>query len=221
MGRACRASTSEASSGSAEAAARTSARALSWVGLMLLFIAGNLLSALAPAYGLLMAGRVVAALAHGAFFGVGSVVAADLVDPRWRAAAIAMMFTGLAVANVLGVPMGTLLGQHLGWRFTFWVVTLLGVVGLTGIAALVPSRPPSAGGGLRRELTAFRRPQVWLALAMTTLGFGGLFASFTYVAPMMTEVAGFAPGSVTWLLVLFGAGLFVGNIVGGRPPIAP
>ncbi|WP_435156139.1 MFS transporter [Amycolatopsis sacchari] len=186
------------------------------VGLMVLFIAGNLVSALAPGYGLLMTGRIVAALSHGAFFGVGSVVAASLVAPSKQASAIAMMFTGLTVANVLGVPAGTALGQHFGWRSTFWVVSALGVLGLLGILALVPRQTATPGNGLRSELAVFRRPQVWLALAMTALGFGGVFASFTYIAPMMTEVAGFSPGAVTWLLVLFGVGLVVGNLLGGR-----
>ncbi|MFJ7215080.1 MFS transporter [Amycolatopsis sp. NPDC098790] len=186
------------------------------VALMGLFIAGNVLSALAPSYGLLMTGRVVAALSHGAFFGVGSVVAASLVAPAKQAGAIALMFTGLTVANVLGVPAGTALGQAFGWRSTFWVVSLLGVVGAIGILALVPHQPTSGNVGLRGELAVFRRPQVWLALAMTALGFAGVFASFTYIAPMMTEVAGFSSGAVTWLLVLFGGGLFAGNLLGGR-----
>ncbi|MCE6997606.1 MFS transporter [Saccharothrix sp. S26] len=184
------------------------------VGLMALFILGNLLCAVADDYALLMVGRVVAALCHGAFFGVGSVVAAGLVAPDRRARAIAMMFTGLTAANVLGVPAGTALGQELGWRSTFWAVTALGVAGLVGIVALVPPQPASTG--LRGELAVFRRPGVWLALATTALGFGAVFASFTYVAPMMTRVAGFSPGAVTWLLVLFGVGLCVGNVVGGR-----
>jgi len=186
------------------------------VALMGLFIAGNVLSALAPSYGLLMTGRVVAALSHGAFFGVGSVVAASLVAPAKQASAIALMFTGLTVANVLGVPAGTALGQAFGWRSTFWVVSALGVVGAIGILALVPHQPKSDNVGLRGELAVFRRPQVWLALAMTALGFAGVFASFTYIAPMMTEVAGFSSGAVTWLLVLFGAGLFAGNLLGGK-----
>ncbi|MFI6095607.1 MFS transporter [Lentzea sp. NPDC051213] len=185
------------------------------MALMVLFIAGNLVSAFAETYGVLMSGRVVAALAHGAFFGVGSVVAADLVAPQRRASAIALMFTGLTVANVLGVPMGTALGQALGWRSTFWAVTALGVIGLLGILFLVPQQQ-AQGGNLRSELAVFRNPQVWLALLMTALGFAGVFASFTYIAPMMTEVAGFSSGAVTWLLVLFGVGLFVGNLVGGK-----
>jgi len=186
------------------------------VALMGLFIAGNVLSAIAPSYGLLMTGRIVAALSHGAFFGVGSVVAASLVAPAKQASAIAMMFTGLTVANVLGVPAGTALGQAFGWRSTFWVVSVLGVIGAIGILTLVPHQRPDPGTGLRGELAVFRRPQVWLALAMTALGFAGVFASFTYIAPMMTEVAGFSTGAVTWLLVLFGGGLFVGNLLGGK-----
>jgi DHA1 family inner membrane transport protein len=186
------------------------------IALMGVFIAGNLLSAVAPSYGVLMAGRIVAALSHGAFFGVGSVVAASLVPKARQASAIALMFTGLTVANVLGVPGGTALGQQFGWRSTFWAVTALGVVGLLGIVFLVPRQDTSDGPGLRSELAVFRSVQVWLALAMTALGFGGVFASFTYIAPMMTEVAGFSAGAVTWLLVLFGVGLVVGNLLGGR-----
>jgi DHA1 family inner membrane transport protein len=184
------------------------------IGLMGLFVIGNMISAMAPTYEVLMTGRIVAALAHGAFFGVGSVVAAALVAPTKQASAIAMMFTGLTVANVLGVPAGTALGQALGWRSTFWAVT---VIGLLGMLTLVPRQLATPGtGDLRSELAVFRRPQVWLALAMTALGFAGVFASFTYIAPMMTQVAGFSAGAVTWLLVLFGGGLFVGNLLGGK-----
>ncbi|MEU4294219.1 MFS transporter [Kribbella sp. NPDC026596] len=186
------------------------------IALMGVFIAGNLLSAVAPSYGVLMTGRIVAALSHGAFFGVGSVVAASLVPKAKQASAIALMFTGLTVANVLGVPGGTALGQHFGWQSTFWAVTALGVVGLLGIVFLVPRQDTSEGPGLRSELAVFRNVQVWLALAMTALGFAGVFASFTYIAPMMTEVAGFSAGAVTWLLVLFGGGLVVGNLLGGK-----
>lgn len=186
------------------------------VALMGIFIVGNLISALAPTYGVLMSGRIVAALSHGAFFGVGSVVAASLVPKAKQASAIALMFTGLTIANVLGVPGGTALGQEFGWRSTFWAVTALGVIGLLGIVALVPKQTVTEGGGLRSELAMFKNVQVWLALAMTALGFAGVFASFTYIAPMMTDVAGFSSGAVTWLLVLFGGGLVVGNILGGK-----
>lgn len=184
--------------------------------LMGLFIAGNLLSAVAPVFGVMLAGRVVASLAHGAFFGIGSVVAADLVAPEKKAGAIAMMFTGLTVANVVGVPLGTFVGQSIGWRVTFAIVAGLGVIGLAGIAKLVPDMPKVEGVRLRHELAAFRNAQVLLAMAMTVLGFGGVFAAITYITPMMTEVTGFADNSVTWLLVLFGLGMVGGNLVGGK-----
>ncbi|OUC98428.1 MFS transporter [Streptosporangium minutum] len=186
------------------------------LALMVIFILGNVLSALAPTYGLMMAGRIVASFTHGAFFGVGAILAGDLVAPGRRASAIALMFTGLTLANVLGVPMGTFIGQAFGWRVTFWVVAGLGVVGLLSIAALVPVQPRPASTDIGAELAVFRNPQVWLAIAMTVLGFGGVFASFTYIAPMMTEVAGFSEGAVSWLLVLFGVGLVIGNLLGGR-----
>ncbi|MCL6734315.1 MFS transporter [Streptomyces neyagawaensis] len=184
--------------------------------LMGLFVVGNLLSALAPTYTVMLLGRVVASLAHGAFFGIGSVVAADLVAPDRKAGAIAMMFSGLTVANVIGVPLGTLIGQSLGWRVTFAAVAALGVVGLLGVARLVPDMPKPQGVRLRHELAAFKNVQVLLAMAMTVLGFGGVFAAITYIAPMMTHAAGFADASVTWLLVLFGVGMVAGNLVGGR-----
>lgn len=184
--------------------------------LMGLFIAGNVLSALAPAFGIMLAGRVVASLAHGAFFGIGAVVAAELVAPEKKAGAIAMMFTGLTVANVVGVPLGTLVGQHLGWRVTFLIVASLGLLGLLGIARLVPDLPRPGGVRIRHELAAFRNVQVLLAMGMTVLGFGGVFAAITYITPMMTGVAGFADTSVTWLLVLLGLGMVAGNLVGGR-----
>ncbi|PYC69043.1 MFS transporter [Streptomyces tateyamensis] len=184
--------------------------------LMGLFVLGNLLSALAPSFPLMLAGRILASLAHGAFFGIGSVVAADLVAPNRKAGAIATMFTGLTVANIVGVPLGTFVGQAVGWRTTFGAVAALGVVGLLGIAKLVPDLPRPEGARLRQELAAFRNTQVVLAMAMTVLGFGGVFAAITYVAPMMTQVAGYSDGAVTWLLVLFGVGMFLGNLLGGR-----
>ncbi|SBT66307.1 MFS transporter, DHA1 family, arabinose polymer transporter [Micromonospora sediminicola] len=190
------------------------------LGLMVLFIAGNLLSALSGDYATMLAGRIVAALRHGAFFGIGAVVAAGLVPPARRAGAIAMMFAGLTVANVLGVPFGTFLGQHFGWRSTFWAITGIGVLALAGLALLVPGRGPATdaatGGGLRGELRAFTRAQVWFSLVVTVLGFGGMFGAFTYIAYTLTEVSGFATGTVPWLLVLFGVGLFAGNLAGGR-----
>ncbi|MFD4959060.1 MFS transporter [Microbacterium sp. NPDC058389] len=187
------------------------------LGLVVLFIAGNVLTAVAPDYSLAMTGRVLAALLHGAFFGIGSVVAASLVAPEKRAGAIAIMFTGLTAANVLGVPFGTFIGQQFGWRSTFWVISAIGVLALAGIAALVPAaQGPQERISLRRELRAFRSTQVWLSLAVTVLAFGGMFGAFTYIAYTLTEVSGFAAGAVPWLLVIFGAGLVAGNWLGGR-----
>ena len=190
--------------------------------LMVLFIAGNLVSAVAPDYGLMMIGRIIAALSHGAFFGIGAVVAASMVAPNKKAGAIAIMFTGLTAANVLGVPFGTMLGQAAGWRSTFWAITVIGVLALAGILALVPrtgsgdAASSSASGGLRGELRAFRSGQVWLSILVTILGYGGMFGAFTYIAFTLTEVTGFSASTVPWLLILFGVGLFIGNTLGGK-----
>jgi len=186
------------------------------LGLLALFVLGNALTALATSYGLVMFGRIVAALCHGAFFGVGSVVAAGLVAPHRRGAAIALMFTGLTVANVVGVPLGTAIGHAFGWRSTFWVITVLGLVSVAGVLALVPRQPADPTASLRAELAAFTNPRLWMALATTALGFGGLFAAFTYVAPMMIDVAGFPAGAVTWIVLVFGAGAVVGNLAGAK-----
>jgi MFS transporter, DHA1 family, inner membrane transport protein len=186
--------------------------------LLVLFIAGNLLSATAGDYWPMMLGRIIAALSHGAYFGIGSVVAAGMVPPSRKAGAIALMFTGLTAANVLGVPFGTLLGQAAGWRATFWAITVIGVAALAGILALVPKSAgtSSAPGSLRSELGAFRSGQVWLSIVVTILGFGGMFGAFTYIAYTLTEVSGFAASTVPWLLVVFGLGLFTGNTLGGK-----
>ena len=187
------------------------------VGLMVIFIAGNVLSALAPSYEMMMLGRIVAALSHGAFFGIGAVVAANLVPANRKAAAISLMFAGLTVANVLGVPIGTFIGQAAGWRSTFWVISVIGVVSLIGIALLIPATAGRTGGGsILAEFRIFRSGQVWASMIITVLGYGGMFGAFSYIAFTLTGVSGFAASSVPWLLVLFGVGLFVGNIVGGR-----
>ncbi|MEU9315632.1 MFS transporter [Streptomyces sp. NPDC048295] len=184
--------------------------------LMGLFVVGNVISAVAPVFGVMVVGRVIASLAHGAFFGIGTVVAADLVAPRKKAGAIAMMFTGLTVANLVGVPLGTYIGQSAGWRTTFFAVAAIGVIGLLGVARLVPEQSRHEGVRLRDELAAFRNVQVLLAMAMTVLGFGGVFAAITYITPMMTGIAGYSASSVTWLLVLLGLGMVGGNLIGGR-----
>jgi DHA1 family inner membrane transport protein len=185
--------------------------------LMVLFIAGNLLSALAPTYSAMMTGRIVAALCHGAFFGIGAVVAAGLVPAHRKAAAISLMFAGLTTANVLGVPLGTFLGQAAGWRSTFWAITAIGVLALIGIALAIPSAAGrESAGHVLGEFAIFRSGQVWASMAITILGYGGMFGAFSYIAFTLTGVSGFSAGTVPWLLVLFGVGLFAGNILGGR-----
>lgn len=186
------------------------------LGLLVLFIVGNTLSAIAPTYEVMMSGRIIAALCHGAFFGIGSVVAANMVERSKRASAVALMFTGLTASNVLGVPFGTFLGQALGWRSTFWAIVVIGVVALVGVLVLVPTVRAAETPSLARELGAFRSGQVWLSLGMTVLGYGGMFGAFTYIAYTLTSVSGFPSSAVPWLLVVFGVGLFVGNFVGGK-----
>jgi DHA1 family inner membrane transport protein len=186
------------------------------MALMVVFIVGNLACAVAPDYATLMIGRVVASFAHGAFFGVGSVVATSLVPKDKQASAIALMFTGLTVANVLGVPFGTWLGQMYGWRATFWAVTAIGVVALAATGLLVPRSQGGEQADFGRELRVLGRPQVLLGLAMTVLGFGGVFAAFTYIAPILTDISGFPPAAVSPILLLFGLGLVIGNLLGGK-----
>ncbi|MFC4334953.1 MFS transporter [Salininema proteolyticum] len=184
--------------------------------LMLLFIAGNVLAALAPTYGFLMAGRIISAVCHGAFFGIAAVVAADLVDDSKRSRAISMVFTGLTIANVVGSPLGTWVGQGFGWRATFIMITIIGFISLVGIAALIPKQPRPESTSLRAELSEFKKLQVWLAVAIAGLSIGALFAAYSYIAPILTDVSGFDSSSLTLLLVLFGVGLVIGNLLGGR-----
>ena len=192
-------------------------RKLVLLGLMGVFTVGNLACALAPTYGTLMAARVLTALAHGTFFGVGSVVATGLVAPERRASAIAVMFTGLTIANIVGVPFGTWLGQQFGWRATFWAVTAVGVVASLVVAVLVPKTAGEVEtGSWRDDLKAIARGPVLLAFVVTVLGFAGVFAVFTYVAPMLTQITGFADSAVSPILLVFGGGLVVGNLLGGR-----
>lgn len=187
------------------------------VALMVIFTLGNLACALAPNYTVLMVARVVTSLAHGTFFGVGAVVATGLVAEDRKASAISIMFTGLTVATLLGVPAGAWLGLHYGWRSTFWAVTAIGVVATAVIAALVPKdRGDGAPMAFREEIKAVARPQVLLGLLMTVLGFGGMFTVYTYIQPLLTEIAGFAEAAVSPILLMFGVGMIVGNLLGGK-----
>ena len=186
------------------------------VTLMGVFIVGNLLCAVAADYDLLMFARVVTALCHGAFFGIGSVVAASLVPANRRASAVALMFTGLTLANVLGVPLGTALGQAAGWRSTFWAVTAIGVFALIGLVRYLPLQRQEEKVDMRAELGALKGAGIWLSLSMTVLFSASMFALFTYVAPLLGDVTGVSPRGVTWTLLLIGLGLTVGNILGGK-----
>jgi MFS transporter, DHA1 family, inner membrane transport protein len=185
-------------------------------GLMLLFILGNAMCAAAPCYGWLMAGRIVASLTHGAFFGLGATVAAALVPPQRRSAAIALMFSGLTLANVLGVPAGAWIGQHAGWRATFWAVSGLGLLALGALLVLVPRalRLPSTTGA-SSGWAIVRRPRLLGALSLTALGFGGIFTTLTFLAPLLQTESGFTAAQVNGLLLLFGLGLTLGNMLGG------
>lgn len=188
------------------------------LGLMVIFIAGNAAAVAAPGYGWLMAARVLTSLAHGTFFGVGAVVATQLVPEDRKASAIALMFSGLTLATLLGVPAGAWIGQHFGWRMAFAAVAAVGVLALAILAAFVPGdggRPPQVAA-LRQELAALARPQMWLGLGITVFGFAGLFALYTYVEPLLTQVTRMSDGQVALALLLFGAGLAAGNLLGGR-----
>ncbi len=187
------------------------------MSLMAVFTLGNLACALAPDYWSLMAARVLTAFAHASFFGVGSVVATGLVAPDRKASAIAVMFTGLTVANILGVPFGTWLGQAYGWRASFWAVTLIGISALAVIAFLVPAdEKPEDNVGTAGALSVLGRGPVLLGLLTTVLSWVGVFAAFTYIAPILTQITGFSDSAVSPILLVFGGGLVVGNLLGGR-----
>ncbi|MFF6954399.1 MFS transporter [Streptomyces iakyrus] len=187
------------------------------IGLMGLFVVGNALSALAPDNGLLLAARFLSGLPHGAFFGVGAVVATNMVAPERKARSVSLMFLGLTVANVAGVPVATLMGQHLGWRATFLGVSAIGLAAIAALAFLIPhDHEHTTAKGLRGELAALRSLPVWLSLGTTVAGFGALFAAYSYITPMLTDAAGYADASVTLLLALFGVGATAGNLLGGR-----
>jgi DHA1 family inner membrane transport protein len=189
-------------------------RKLALLLLMGVFTLGNLACAVAPTYNLLFAARVLTALCHGAFFGIGSVVAANLVPRNQRAQAIALMFSGLTLANVLGVPAGTALGQAYGWRFAFWAIVPIGLLAATAVLFLVPKQA-AGSSGLLHEFRVLRKPQVLLVLAMSVLTSASLFCVFTYIAPTLEAVTLVSPHTVTLTLLLFGVGITVGNFLGG------
>lgn len=187
------------------------------LGLMALFVVGNSAAALSPSYETLLVARVLSAFAHGVFFSVGATIAADLVAPDKRASAIALMFMGLTVAIVTGVPLGTFIGQSFGWRATFWAVSGLGVIAFLAIAALLPSNlTRAAPARLIEQVRVLGSGRLIIVFAMTALGYGGTFVAFTYLASILEHVTGFAASSVSLILVLYGLAIAAGNLIGGR-----
>lgn len=187
------------------------------VALMALFTVGNLIAWMAPGYGPLIVARVLTGLAHGVFFSIGSIIATSVVPKEKAASAIAIMFTGLTVALVIGVPLGTFIGQHLGWRATFLAVAALGVIALLGSLLLVPNNlPRSAPATFGQQFAVLAQPRLLLVYAMTALGYGGTFLSFTYLASILQEVSGFSANAVGLVLLVYGVSVAIGNLWGGR-----
>jgi len=185
------------------------------IGLAIALTAFNALAVVLPSFELVGLARLLAGLPHGAYFGIGALVAADVLGPGRRAQGVAFILTGLTIANVVGVPAGTYLGQQFGWRAAFLVVTLVFAAAAACIALFVPAHPGDPGRTLRSELGVFRAPQVWLTLGIGAIGFGGFFAVYSYIAPLVTEVAGAPAWAVPMTLVIVGVGMTVGNLAGG------
>lgn len=187
------------------------------VALMLLFTVGNLIAWVAPGYGSLIVARVLTGLAHGVFFSIGSIIATSVVPKDKAASAIAIMFTGLTVALVTGVPLGTFIGQHLGWRATFLAVAALGVIALLGSLLFVPrDLPRSAPATFGQQFAVLAQPRLLLVYAMTALGYGGTFLSFTFLASILQDVSGFSANAVSAVLLVYGVSVAIGNLWGGR-----
>lgn len=184
--------------------------------LMMLFTVFNALSAFAPNYTMMFIARLLAGLPHGAFFGVGSVVASRIAEKGKEAQAVSLMFAGLTVANIAGVPLGTYIGHHFSWRYTFVIIVLVGLLTLLSLKAWMPALPASRNRDLGKELNFFKMTEAWLLILMIAIGTGGLFAWYSYIAPLLTEVSGFSADSITYILVIAGAGMMVGNFIGGR-----
>lgn len=184
---------------------------------MLLFMTGNLIAAFAPSFLIVLLGRIVAALAHGIFMTISSLIAANVVTPDRRASAIAIMFTGLTVATVTGVPLGTFIGQLAGWRLSFIFLTIIGAIGLLANLLLIPNGLPNPGKTpIKGILTVFSNRKIVYALLMTAFGYGGTFAVYTYISPILEKLMGYSTSAVVWLLLVYGVMVAIGNTVGGR-----
>jgi DHA1 family arabinose polymer transporter-like MFS transporter len=186
------------------------------MGMMLLFTLFNTLFAFAPSYPLLIAARLCAGLPHGAFFGMGAVVASRLSEPGREARSVSMMFAGLTIANIIGVPLGTYIGHHFSWRISFLVIAGLAFLAAGGIKRWMPNLSPSSSGSFVQSLNVFGKVEIWLIIGVCAIGTGGLFTWISYIAPLMTEVVGFSANSVTYIMIIAGVGMAVGNFVGGR-----
>jgi MFS transporter, DHA1 family, inner membrane transport protein len=186
------------------------------IGLMIALAAGNGLSAMAPDATLLMAARFLAGLPHGAFFGIAAVVATTLVPPERRGTAVARIMVGLTLANLVGVPFATAAGQQIGWRVVYLAVAAIAIATACALARWLPRMPAANDASPAAELRAFRRPQAWFALLTGMIGFGGMFAVYSYISPITTEVTGLADSAVPWMLAVFGLGMTLGAAVGGR-----
>ena len=192
-------------------------RKLLLISLMVLFTLGNLLAWQSPGYESLVIARLLTGLAHGVFFSIGSTIATSLVAKEKAASAIAIMFGGLTVALVTGVPLGTFIGQHFGWRETFLAVSLIGVIATVASAILVPNNIKNqASASIKDQLKVLTHPRLLLIYAITALGYGGVFTTFTFLAPMMQELAGFSAPAVSWILLAYGIAVAIGNIWGGK-----
>ncbi|MGY4386150.1 DHA1 family arabinose polymer transporter-like MFS transporter [Pedobacter sp. UYP24] len=184
--------------------------------LMLMFTVFNALSAFAPGYNTLFAARLLAGLPHGAFFGVGSVVASRIAEKGKEAQSVSLMFAGLTIANIVGVPLGTYIGHNYSWRYTFVIIVIVGLITMLSIKTWMPNLPATKNRNLAQEFNFFKQPESWLIILMIAVGTGGLFSWYSYIAPLLTEVSGFSANSITYILIIAGFGMMVGNFIGGR-----
>lgn len=184
--------------------------------LMVIFILGNIAASLSPSYGVMLTSRIITSLAHGSFFGIGSILAASMVKPAYRASAMALMFMGLSLSNILGVPFGTLIGQNFGWQMTFVVIAIIGVCAFIGIIFFVPKTETNKDASVINELKILKEKRLWLTLAVTLFGFSSVFAYFTYISSVLIDVSNVAENLISYILIIFGIGVTLGNIVGGK-----
>ncbi|MCT1914240.1 MFS transporter [Staphylococcus ureilyticus] len=186
------------------------------LALMAIFIVGNIAASFSPNYGFMMTSRIITSLAHGSFFGIGSILAASIVKPEKRASAMALMFMGLSMSNILGVPFGTLIGQNFGWPMTFIIISVIGALALIGIIIFVPMKKETVKSSVLNELKILKEKRLWLTLAVTLFGFSSVFAYFTYISTVLIDVSHVQENLISYLLIIFGIGVTLGNVVGGK-----